>query len=273
MSTAIRQAVIPCAGFGTRLLPATKCVPKELFPVLNKPAIQYVVEELLCAGITQMIFVENPAKLSVATHFAKNDELENFLRKMGKEDHLQELRRIESAVTFNVAIQKEPRGLGDAILSAREWITDGQFVVALPDVIFSHEALSTAQLLATCREQDRPGLTLVHVPLDQSRLYGMVWGQAAGKLFMVEGATEKPEPQNSPSDLAIVGRYVLPKTIFEVLARSDREWTGEIELTKVLHQLAAASPLAGVVEDRPIFDVGTLQGMVDATAYFAKNHA
>lgn len=270
MSISIRQAVIPCAGFGTRLLPATKCVPKELLPILNKPAIQYVVEELLESGITHIIFVENPAKPSVAQHFVRNEHLEFFLKTTGKHDYLQDIHRIEESTKFDIVIQEKPLGLGDAILCAKKHIHDEMFVVALPDVIFSRSARSTQKLLDVCREQNLSGLTLFHIPTKLSKLYGMVWGHSKNGLLMIDGAIEKPEQKDSPSDLAIVGRYVLPRAVFETLTAVNRDKTGETELTKALHQLAQYVPTIGIVEDQPIFDVGTVNGIIEATAYFSQ---
>ena len=265
----IRRAIIPAAGFGTRFLPITKSVPKELLPIGNKPAIQYVVEEAVAAGIEEIVLVCHPHKTAIMDYFKPDPEFQAFLKKRGKTKEVQELLRIESLANFIIVYQEKPMGLGHAVWSARKAIGKEPFVVMLPDVLFSGEPGGIRHLLKACQEGEW-GVILERVSKERVSSYGIVRCEPMrGAQFSILGAVEKPKPEKAPSNLSLVGRYLFPPEIFDLIHKSKRGALGEIQITDALDALARKKPGRGILVSESIFDVGTPEGLLQATEYFS----
>ncbi len=252
----IRKAVIPAAGYGTRLLPITKSVPKELLPIGTKPAIQYVVEEAVLAGVEEIILVCNPGKMAVAEYFQPDPVLKDFLEKKGKKKEIEELEKIESLAKFTIVFQKEPLGLGHAVWCAREAVGDENFLVMLPDVLVFHPIPATVQLLSVCGEDDW-GLLLEKIPYEKISSYGVIDGKEVKLgVWAFHGAVEKPEPAQVPSQMGILGRYIFPPKVFEYLGHFKKGLLGEVQLTDAIDRLAKSKTGCGVVCEGKVLDVG-----------------
>lgn len=261
----IRKAVIPAAGYGTRLLPITKVVPKELLPIGNKPAIQYVVEEAVAAGVEEIILVCHPSKMEIVDYFKPNKDLRSFLESKGKREEIDELERVESMARFEVVYQEEPLGLGHAVLCAREAVGDEPFLVMLPDVLIPANNRATNDLVKACPDPSDWGLLLERIPQSQISSYGIVRAEAMGPLrHRLRGAVEKPGPDEAPSDLGILGRYLLTSEIFADLRSLKAGKRGEIQLTDAIDALAQRSPGTGLLNEGRFFDIGTPEGLVEA---------
>lgn len=268
----IRKAVIPCAGYGTRFLPITKIVPKELLPIGNKPAIQYVVEEAVDAGIEEIILVCHRGKTSIVDYFRPDSNLNNFLKSKGKQRELEELKRLESLAEFRVVYQEEPRGLGDAVLSSRAAVGDESFLVILPDDLIVHKVSGSRQLLNVCKKEGSWGILLERVPKERVSAYGIICGgRLAEGVYSIEGAIEKPPPEQAPTDLSIIGRYLFPPVIFDLIARGGKGALGEIQLTDAINALAGQRSGMGMVCQGRRFDVGTPEGLLEAGGYFTRS--
>jgi len=271
----VRKAVLPAAGLGTRFLPATKAQPKEMLPVVDKPLIQYVVEECVASGIENIIIVTGRGKNAIEDHFDSSPELERFLESKGKGDQAQLVRSISNLVHFSYTRQKEPLGLGHAVLAARELVGDEPFAVLLGDVIIPGENPATRQLVKVYEQTGIGTIAVEEVPRDKTSLYGIVdcapenrgsWG---GKLLRVQGLVEKPSPDEAPSNLAVTGRYVLPPEVFDCLERTPPGRGGEIQLTDALRLLAAEQGLYALVYEGKSYDAGDKLGFLKATVEFA----
>ena len=263
----VRKAVIPCAGVGTRLLPVTKVVPKELLPIGTRPAIQYVVEEIAAAGITEIILVANPQKAAIADYFRPDPALNALLQSKGKHAELEALHQLESLVDIRVVHQHEPLGLGHAILCAQEAVGDEPFLVALPDRLVVHPISATHLLCTMCEQHAGWGLLLEEVPTEMVGAYGIVACTHVDKdCCRITGAVEKPLPANAPSRLSILGRYVLPPTIFAKLAGGNPGALGELQLTDAIDAVARDIPGYGMICPGKIYDVGTVEGLAKACA-------
>ena len=263
----IRKAVIPAAGFGTRFLPITKIIPKELLPIGNKPAIQYVVQECVEAGLEEIILVCHPDKTSIADYFTPNKSLHTFLKSRGKFQESQELKQIESLANFKVVYQKEPLGLGHAIGCARKAIGDEPFVVLLPDMILPPEQTGLTEMVQLFQKTGSWGLLLMPVSKEKTSSYGIVKGQKDKKgIFWIQSAVEKPQPQDAPSNLAILGRYLFPPEIFEYIQRSEKGALGEIQVTDAINSLLKKKRGWGIVRKGGIFDVGVPAGLRHASS-------
>ena len=215
----VKKAVILAAGMGTRMLPSSKVIPKELLPVIDTPAIQVVVEEAVASGIEEIILVISPGKETVVDHFEPNLELERHLEDRGKHDILEIIRRSNSPARITVAEQRYPLGLGHAVLQAREAVGDEPFAVMLPDDIFDCPRPCLRQLLDVAETRDAPVVALLKVARSEISKYGIVDAKAAGeRTYELRGMVEKPPPEKAPSEFAIMGRYVLTPDIFELLA-------------------------------------------------------
>lgn len=265
------QAVIPCAGMGTRLLPITKCVPKELLAVYDKPAIQRVVEEVVGAGIREIILVCHPKKTPLIEHFFPNASLDRFLAKTGKTHVLDGLYELYRRIKIDVVYQNTPLGLGDAILCSRKAVRGKRFAVFLPDVIFPDDGKDTQNLLLACRDRGSWGILLQEMSKKLLATSGVV--RLEGKrnhsgTMSILGAVEKPGIGKAPSRFGIIGRYLLPTEIFALLEAQKRHDGCEIELTTSLDRLAATNPGKGVVAKTNYFDVGTREGLVKANSHF-----
>lgn len=269
----VRKAVIPAAGFGTRFLPATKVVPKELLPIVDKPTIQYIMEEVASAGIEEVILITGREKGSIEDHFDTSTELENHLRKKKREDLLKIVQEISGMVTLMSVRQKEPLGLGHAILCARKIVGNDPFAVLLGDDLIDADTPCIRQMMEVYKNMDGALLAIQKVPSEETHLYGIIKGKKVGdRVYSVEGMVEKPEKGKAPSNLAIIGRYILPPRIFEILEKVKPDRRGEIQLTDGLKELSREVPIYGYefVGDR--YDAGDKLGYLQANLSFGLKH-
>jgi UTP--glucose-1-phosphate uridylyltransferase len=265
-----RKAVIAAAGLGTRFLPATKAVPKEMLPIVDVPTIQYIVQEVLDAGLTQLVLVTARGKHAIEDHFDVSFELERTLEEKGKTELLRQVREIANMIEVIAVRQKEPLGLGHAVLAARAAVGDEPFAVLLGDDIVDAPVPAIRQLLDVYAERG-PVIALRAVPDDQTPLYGVIEGaRVAERLHKIERLIEKPKLGTAPTNLAVVpGRYVLPAEMFDVLARTPPGAGGEIQLTDGLGILARERGLHGYEIEGARYDAGDKVGFVEATVAFA----
>ncbi len=269
-SKKIRKAVFPAAGLGTRFLPATKASPKEMLPLVDKPMIQYVVEEAVAAGIDHIILVTGRGKRAIEDHFDRNVELENHLEAKGKTRALQTMEEISSMVDFVYVRQKEPLGLGHAVNCARDLIGDEPFAVLLGDDIIDSKEPALSQMIAVYEKHGGSVLALQEIPQEQIHLYGVIEGTSVDdRVYRVHKMVEKPPQGTAPSNLAIIGRYILTPRIFDYLALQERGAGGEIQLTNAMARLAAAEPVYGYLFDGKRYDAGSKLGFLEATVEFA----
>jgi UTP--glucose-1-phosphate uridylyltransferase len=252
----IRKAVIPAAGLGTRFLPATKAVPKEMLPVVDTPAIQYVVEEAVRAGLHDVLMITGRGKRPLEDHFDRAVELESALAAKGDTDRLERVQRATDLAQVHYVRQGDPKGLGHAVLVAEGHVGDEAFAVLLGDDLVDPRD----PLLSTMIEvQEREGgsvVALMEVPREQINLYGCAAVEGDGDVVRITGLVEKPSPEEAPSNLAVIGRYVLAPSVFEVLHRTKPGRGGEIQLTDALQEMAAAEPVHGVVFRGRRYDTG-----------------
>jgi UTP--glucose-1-phosphate uridylyltransferase len=265
----IRKAVIPAAGLGTRFLPATKAVPKELLPIVDTPTIQYIVAEAVAAGVRDVILICARGKDSIVDHFDISPELEANLEKTGKLEARKQIRAIAQMANVITIRQQEPLGLGHAVLCARDVVGDEPFVVMLGDDIIDG-AVPAARQLAGCWERHGLGtIALMEVPPDETSMYGIAAGKAVDDRTMrIERLVEKPK-QDPPSNLAVIGRYVLPPRIFEILEAVKPGVGGEIQLTDALAVLAREEGLLGYRFEGDRYDAGDRFGYLKANIMFA----
>jgi UTP--glucose-1-phosphate uridylyltransferase len=266
----IRKAVIPAAGLGTRFLPATKAIPKEMLPIVDIPTIQYVVDEAIASGIEHVILVTGRGKDSIVDHFDRSPELEQFLADKGKDDLLAMLRDIADKVEVIAIRQKEPRGLGHAVLAARPAVGNEPFAVLLGDDIFDADPPCTRQLIDVFAARGQAVIALLEVSEEQTAAYGVIKGTPlAPGLHQVEGMVEKPAPGTAPSRLAIMGRYVLPPEIFPLIEQTPPGKGGEIQLTDALDRLRAAHGVIGCAFHGTRYDAGDKVGYLQANLEYA----
>jgi UTP--glucose-1-phosphate uridylyltransferase len=271
----VRKAVLPAAGLGTRFLPATKAQPKEMLTVVDKPQIQYVVEECVASGIEHIIIVTGRGKSSIEDHFDYSPELEHFLDQKGKKDQADMVRRISDMVQVSYTRQKEPLGLGHAVLVARDLVGDEPFAVLLGDVLIPGVNPATKQLIEVYEATGVGAIAVEEVPKDKTHFYGIVDGEPApqppfgARLLRIRDLVEKPKPENAPSNLAITGRYVLPPAVFDCLARTKPGAGGEIQLTDGLRILAQEQGLWAYIYDGISYDAGDKLGFLKATVELA----
>ena len=257
----LRHCVVPAAGLGTRFLPATKAVPKELLPVLDKPILQWGVEEAVTAGLDTMVVVLGRGKELIAAHFDRNPELNQALEARGKAEELRCVLEAERLANMVYVFQPEPLGLGHAVLCARPAIGDRPFACLLPDDLSWAERPVLAQLVDAFAETQSPILALMRVPRDRISRYGAAAvAESRGRLHRVVGMVEKPPPGAEPSDLAIMGRYVLTPAVFDALERTRPGAGGEIQLTDGIANTLEAGPVWGLEFDGELLDVGTPTG-------------
>jgi UTP--glucose-1-phosphate uridylyltransferase len=261
----IRKAVIPAAGLGTRMLPAAKAVPKEMLPIVDRPVIQYVVEEAVEAGIDNVLLIISRGKQAIEDHFDRSPELERRLKSVGREALLSSIQRLSSQVTIHSVRQAEQRGLGDAVLQAKKHIGSEPFLCLLGDAVFSGATQDMAaeaptpgrQLVAAYREFGTSVIGLEEVPVEKVSRYGIVGGtQLREGVLKLDRFVEKPLPNDAPSRLAIAARYVLTAPIFECLEQTTPGKGGEIQLTDALKLLANREPVHGVVLRGTRHDLG-----------------
>ncbi len=266
----VRKAIIPAAGLGTRFLPATKAMPKEMLPILTKPTIQYIVEEAVASGIEQIIIVSGRSKRAIEDHFDHAPELENILRQKGKLDLLKEVDASTTMAEIHYIRQKEPKGLGHAIWSARHFIGDEPFAVLLGDDIIVSEEPGLKQLMDQYEELDASVVGVRQVPMEDTHRYGIIDPlNQTGRRYQVRQFVEKPVQGTAPSNMAIIGRYILTPAIFEYLATQEAGSGGEIQLTDAIERLNGQEDVYGYELEGKRFDVGEKMGYVETTLAFA----
>ena len=269
----VRKAVFPAAGWGTRFLPATKAQPKEMLPLVDKPVIQYAVEEAVEAGIEQVIIITSSQKRAIEDHFDINVELEQLLEARGDIDMLRQIRAISDLAQISYVRQKEQLGLGHAVLVAKELVGHEPFAVLLSDDVVVGERPCIGQLIHAYEETHSSVVAVMEVPHEQTCRYGVIDGSAVDpsdpRLFKVSRLVEKPEPADAPSDLAIIGRYVLTPKIFEKLEQTPRGAGGEIQLTDAIEALMQEQDVYAYAFDGVRYDAGTTMGWLEASVELA----
>lgn len=269
MGREVKKAVIPVAGLGTRFLPMTKSVPKELLPIVDKPAIQYVIEEAVESGIETIILVTSPEKAAVIDYLTHNPKFAKALEKIGKDHLLEDLNAFISRFDVRTAIQKEPKGLGHAVYCARKEVGDEPFVLLLPDMIIVSDPPCSKQLIDVYGRVGHGVIYTEHMPRERLHAYGVIDIESSvGPLYKIKTLVEKPEPGKAPSDLIIVGRYLLPPSIFGLLEDTKPGKGGEIQITDALSELAATEGLYAFEHEAKIFDTGDKLGYLKANFYF-----
>ncbi|MDQ0244829.1 UTP--glucose-1-phosphate uridylyltransferase [Bacillus fengqiuensis] len=268
----IRKAIIPAAGLGTRFLPATKAQPKEMLPIVDKPTIQYIVEEAVASGIEDIIIISGRGKRAIEDHFDKSYELEETLAKKGNQKRLKEIQAISNLANIHYIRQKEPKGLGDAINCARTFIGDEPFAVMLGDDIVQSKTPCLRQLIDVYEKHRCSVIGVQQVADEEVSKYGIV--APKGKpvdqgVFQIQSLVEKPELQDAPSNYAIMGRYVLTPEIFGVLEGLPPGAGGEIQLTDAIRQLSASQSIMAYYFEGIRYDVGDKFGFIKATIDFA----
>jgi UTP--glucose-1-phosphate uridylyltransferase len=271
MSNPIRTAVFPVGGLGTRFLPATKAMPKEMLPIVDKPLIQYAVEEARAAGIKQFIFVTGRGKTAIEDHFDDRDELSSYLASRGK---LAELRSFSETLFEPGQIayvrQHEPLGLGHAVWCARRLVRDEPFAVLLADDLILARPGCLAQMISAYAERGGNLVAVMEVPREETGRYGIVdIERDEGRLVSIRGLVEKPAPADAPSSLGVIGRYILQPEVFEHLARKEAGAGGEIQLTDALARTIGHDPFHGLRFDGMRFDCGDKVGFLEANLAFA----
>jgi UTP--glucose-1-phosphate uridylyltransferase len=266
----LRHCVIPAAGLGTRFLPATKALPKELLPVLDRPVIQWGVEEAVAAGATEMVVVISEGKELIQQHFTAQPELEALLADRGKLEELEAVRASDHLASFTWVSQDEPLGLGHAVLCAADAIGDRPFLCMLPDDLSFGPVPVLRQLVDAHREYRTPILALMRVPSDQISRYGCAAiAESHGRVHRISAVVEKPDAADAPSDLAIMGRYVLTPDVFDALRTTRPGADGEIQLTDGIGALLDAGSVYGVEFTGELLDVGTPAGWLATNARLA----
>ncbi|OEF99778.1 UTP--glucose-1-phosphate uridylyltransferase [Vulcanibacillus modesticaldus] len=266
----VRKAIIPAAGLGTRFLPATKAQPKEMLPIVDKPTLQYIIEEAVASGIEEILIVTGRNKKSIEDHFDKSIELELELENKGKHDLLAEVRKISDMVNIHYIRQKEPKGLGHAIYCAKSFIGNEPFAVLLGDDIVHGDKPCLKQLIEAYDEYKTTILGVQEVAKEDVSKYGIVEGKhIEGRVYKVNDLVEKPSVEEAPSNVAILGRYILNPAIFEILEHTKPGKGGEIQLTDALKELAHREAMYAYNFEGKRYDVGNKLGFLEATVEFA----
>jgi UTP--glucose-1-phosphate uridylyltransferase len=266
----IRKAVFPAAGLGTRFLPATKAQPKEMLPLVDKPIIQYGVEEAVASGVDNIILVTGRGKNAIEDHFDVSVELETFLEARGKKELLAEIRQISNLINFAYVRQGEPLGLGHAVLVTKNLVGDEPFAVILGDDVIDAQPPALAQMIDVYNEFQGPVLCVERVPKADVSSYGIIDAEEIRPgVFRIRDMVEKPPRNEAPSDLAIIGRYILTPDIFPALEATVSDRTGEIQLTNGLRRLLESRPIYGCQVNGVRHDTGNKLGFLKAVVYFA----
>lgn len=266
----IRKAIVPVAGLGTRFLPATKVQPKEMLSIVDKPTIQYVVEEAAASGIEDIIIVTGRGKHAIEDHFDRSLELQTVLKRQGKEEQLREIERISELASFCYIRQKESLGLGHAILVAKALVGNEPFAVLLGDDIIDAEDPCLAQMISAFERYQSSIIAVQQVSKEETSSYGIITPKSAEEsIHQILDLVEKPSPAEAPSDLAIIGRYILTPEIFEALAQTPPDKDGEIQLTNGLRVLLKTQPMYGLAFRGCRYDAGNKLGFLKATVQFA----
>ncbi|MDQ3986497.1 MAG: UTP--glucose-1-phosphate uridylyltransferase GalU [Actinomycetota bacterium] len=256
----VRKAVIPAAGLGTRFLPATKSQPKEMIPVVDKPGIQYVVEEAVRSGLTDILIITSRGKSVVEDHFDRSLELEHHLEQAGKDDELAEVRRIGNLADVHFVRQKEPLGFGHAVLAAREHVGREPFAVMVGDEIVPDpqgaEVSLTDQMIEIYDAKEASVVAVQEVPIEDISAYGAISPESENGFVRIKDMIEKPQAHEAPSNLAARGRYIFTPEIFDAIDRTSEGYGGEIQLTDAIRLLAREKAVYAYVHEGPIYDVG-----------------
>ncbi len=269
MPQKIRKAIIPAAGLGTRFLPATKAQPKEMLPIVDKPAIQFIVEEAIASGIEEILIITGRNKRSIEDHFDRSIELELQLKAQGKYDVLKTIEEI-SSITIHFIRQKEARGLGHAVLCARQFVGNEPFAVMLGDDIVDAEVPCLAQLIDAYDDLGGSILGVQKVPHSQVYQYGIVDGcEVKHNVHLAKRLIEKPSVEEAPSDLAVLGRYILSPEIFSILEHTEPGRGGEIQLTDAICELGQKQKVYAFNFSGRRYDIGDKEGFLEATVEFA----
>ena len=270
MTNVIRKAVFPAAGLGTRFLPATKAQPKEMLPLVDKPIIQYGVEEAVESGVDNIILVTGRGKNAIEDHFDVSVELETFLEARGKKDLLAEIRKISNLINFSYVRQGEPLGLGHAVLVTKALVGNEPFAVILGDDVIDAKPPALRQMIDVFQDVQGPVLAIERVPREDVSSYGIIDAEEMRPgVYRIRDLVEKPPRNEAPSDLAIIGRYILTPDIFPALEATVRDRTGEIQLTNGLRHLLKQRPIYGCRIDGTRHDTGNKLGFLKAVVYFA----
>lgn len=271
MGNKIRKAIIPAAGLGTRFLPATKAQPKEMLPIVDKPTLQYIIEECVASGIEEILIITGRNKKSIEDHFDRSVELEMELEKSGKQEMLEMVREISDMVNIHFIRQKEPRGLGHAILCAKTFVGNEPFAVLLgDDVVYNDEKPCLKQLIDCYGEYKTSVLGVQTVDPNDVNKYGIVGGiHIEDRVYKVKNLVEKPAVEEAPSNVAILGRYIITPRIFEILEETKPGKGGEIQLTDALLQLVKEEAMYAYDFEGRRYDVGDKLGFLQATVEYA----
>jgi UTP--glucose-1-phosphate uridylyltransferase len=272
MPATVRKAVFPAAGLGTRFLPATKALPKEMLPLVDKPTIQYGVEEAVAAGISNIILVTGRGKNAIEDHFDVSAELEAFLESRGKLEQLEEVRSISRMISVSYVRQGEPLGLGHAVLVTENVVAGEPFAVVLADDVIDAEPGGLQQMIAVYERTDSPVIAVERVPDEQVSSYGILDVEPAPEVgpraYRIRDMVEKPPRAEAPSNLAIIGRYILTPDIFPALRETARDKSGEIQLTNGMKRLLRERPMYAYEIEGVRHDTGNKLGFLKAVVYF-----
>lgn len=269
----IGKAVIPAAGFGTRFLPATKSQPKEMLPIVDTPVIQYVVEEAVATGITDILMVIGKGKRSIEEHFDRSFQLEAQLLEKGKKSELKAMRRISELADIHFVWQKEMKGLGDAVYCARHHVKDEPFVVLLGDTLIDAARPAAEQLQQVFERYQKPVVLVEQVERSRVSRYGVIDGQETEPgVYLVKDFVEKPSEEEAPSNLAIAGRYVFTPDIFKYLSQTTPAKNGEIQLTDAMRMMVKEQPMYGLRLNGRRCDIGNKEGFIKTNIEFALKH-
>jgi UTP--glucose-1-phosphate uridylyltransferase len=266
----VKKAIIPAAGWGTRLLPASKAIPKEMVPIVDKPGIQYIMEEVIASGLKEVVLVTAKGKGCIEDYFDIHQELEEVLEKKGKEELLSKIKEISRLVNIISIRQKVPLGTGDAVLCASP-IAEGEGVAILfPDDLIDAEIPVIRQLMELSNRYDSGVIAIQEVPEEDTHLYGIIEAERIeDKLYRIKNIVEKPSPEKSPSNLAVIGRYILPPEIFSILKQLPPSSDGEVQLAEGLVEFSRSQKLYGYQFSGTRYDIGDKLGFVQATISYA----
>lgn len=266
----IRKAVIPAAGLGTRFLPATKSIPKEMLPIVDKPTIQYIVEEVIASGIEDVLIITGRNKGSIEEHFDRAVELEDNLEKTNKEELLEEVRKISKMINIHTVRQKDPLGLGHAIYCAKSFVGNEPFAVLLGDDVVDSSKPCLKQMIEIYNQYESTILGVQPISWENVNKYGIVSGEKiSDKIYSVKDLVEKPSRDKAPTNIAILGRYIITPNIFEILENTKRGVGGEIQLTDGLKELCNIEDVYAYTFEGRRYDVGSKIGFLEATVDYA----
>jgi UTP--glucose-1-phosphate uridylyltransferase len=268
MKSSIRKAIFPAAGLGTRFLPATKASPKEMMPIVDKPLIQYGVEECLRCGIDEFIIITGKNKRPIEDHFDSALELEEKLRSSGKLKLLEEINKLQR-IKFAYIRQREALGLGHAILCAKPFVKDEPFAVVLSDDLLLPESTALTDMIRIYEKKKAPVIAVEEVPRENVQRYGIIDGKLKDGVYEISDLVEKPKPEDAPSSMGIIGRYILTPEIFDILEKQKPGAGGEIQLTDALRTFVKKQPIYGYAIKERRYDAGDKLGYLEATVDFA----